>query len=248
MSNNTMRYAIVTGGANGIGRAIALAFAKENYRVGVLDFDRDSLEEMLSLPEKENLVILPCDISNRAAVHDLVRGFAGQSEIDVLVNNAVAFHYDELVDFPEDKIDHMLNVGLKGTFWASQACIPFLLESKNASIINLSSIGAFVAIRTASVYTSIKGAIDALTRQQAAELGPKGIRVNAIAPGSIRTPGASAVITEEGWREREAKTFLQRLPEPEDVAKAALFLASDNARRITGVTLKVDCGMSIAGA
>jgi len=248
MSDSSRRYAIVTGGAKGIGRAIALELAREGFVVGVLDVDARHIDEMLVGPEGANLVALPCDISDRVAVHAAVQGFAARSGLDVLVNNAVAFHYDELVDFPEEKVDRMLDVGLKGTFWASQASIPFLQRKAGASIVNLSSIGAFVAIRTASVYTSIKGAIDALTRQQAAELGPKGIRVNAVAPGSIRTPGASAVITEEGWRERQAKTFLGRLPDPEDVARAVVFLTSPNARCITGVTLKVDCGMSIAGA
>jgi NAD(P)-dependent dehydrogenase (short-subunit alcohol dehydrogenase family) len=104
-----------------------------------------------------------------------------------------------------------------------------------------------MAIPNASVYTAIKGAIDALTRQQAAELGPHNIRVNALAPGSVPTPGANAVITADGWKSRERKSVLQRLPSADDVAKAAVYLASDDSLTVTGVTLKIDAGMTVTG-
>ncbi|WP_417408902.1 SDR family NAD(P)-dependent oxidoreductase [Hoeflea sp.] len=240
--------AIVTGGANGIGRAIASDLIARGMTVGALDIDRDALSGMADEMVDGRLVPLCCDISDRAATMAAIEGFAEDGGLDLLVNNAVAFHYAELEVFPPEKIGRMLDVGLKGTFWASQAAIPFLKNSENASIVNLSSIAVSIAIGTASVYTSIKGALDALTRQQAAELGPKGIRVNAVAPGSVRTPGASAVITDAGWKERTAKSLLGRLAEPEDVARAVAFLASADARCITGVTLKVDCGMTIKGA
>lgn len=240
--------AVVTGGANGIGREIAFDLVARGVTVGALDIDGEALSRMADEAEGGKLVPLHCDIADRAATMAAIEGFAKDGGLDILVNNAVAFHYAELEVFPPEKIDRMLDVGLKGTFWASQAAIPFLKKSDNASIVNLSSIAVSIAIGTASVYTSIKGALDALTRQQAAELGPKGIRVNAVAPGSVRTPGASAVITDSGWEERTAKSLLGRLAEPEDVARAVAFLASPDARCITGITLKVDCGMTIKGA
>ncbi len=240
--------AVVTGGANGIGREIAFDLVARGVTVGALDIDGEALSRMADEAEGGKLVPLHCDIADRAATMAAIEGFAKDGGLDILVNNAVAFHYAELEFFPPEKIDRMLDVGLKGTFWASQAAIPFLKKSDNASIVNLSSIAVSIAIGTASVYTSIKGALDALTRQQAAELGPKGIRVNAVAPGSVRTPGASAVITDSGWEERTAKSLLGRLAEPEDVARAVAFLASPDARCITGITLKVDCGMTIKGA
>jgi NAD(P)-dependent dehydrogenase (short-subunit alcohol dehydrogenase family) len=104
-----------------------------------------------------------------------------------------------------------------------------------------------MAIPNAGVYTSIKGAIDALTRQQAAELGPKGIRVNALAPGSVPTPGASAVIDDKGWESRAKKSVLGILPTAEDIGHAAVVLATDEARAITGITLLIDAGMTITG-
>lgn len=240
--------AIVTGGANGIGRAIVSDLIGRGVQVGALDIDGKGLRSMAGEAEEGRLVPLECDVSDRLAVARAVNDFAADGGLDILVNNAVAFHYAELAVFPEDKIDRMLDVGLKGTFWATQAATPHLERSANASIVNLSSMAVSIAISTASVYTSIKGALDALTRQQAAELGARGIRVNAVAPGSVRTPGAEAVITDRGWAERESKSLLGRLAEPEDVARAVAFLVSSDARCITGVSLKVDCGMSIRGA
>lgn len=240
--------AIVTGGANGIGRAIVSDLIGRGVQVGALDIDGQGLRSMAGEAEAGRLVPLECDVGDRLAVARAVNDFSADGGLDILVNNAVAFHYAELAVFPEDKIDRMLDVGLKGTFWATQAATPHLERSANASIVNLSSMAVSIAISTASVYTSIKGALDALTRQQAAELGAKGIRVNAVAPGSVRTPGAEAVITDRGWAERESKSLLGRLAEPEDVARAVAFLVSSDARCVTGVSLKVDCGMSIRGA
>lgn len=240
--------ALVTGGANGIGRAIVFDLIGRGVTVGALDVDAQRLQQMSGEAAKGMLVPITCDVSDRAAVVRAVDAFAADGGLDILINNAVVFHYAELAVFPEETIDRMLDVGLKGTFWATQAATPHLEKSATASIVNLSSMAVSVAVSTASVYTSIKGALDALTRQQAAELGPKRIRVNAVAPGSVRTPGAEAVITAGGWAQRESKSLLSRLPEPEDVARAVAFLISPDARCITGVSLKVDCGMSIKGA
>lgn len=240
--------AVVTGGANGIGLAIAVGLAKAGATVGVLDNDAHRLDAVISEHADVDLVALTCDVSDRQAVHKAVGTFAADGGLDILVNNAVVFHYSPLAEFPEHEVHRMLDVGIKGFLWATQAATPFIEKSANGSIINLSSIAVSMAVGRTSVYTTIKGAIDAFTRQQAAELGAKGVRVNAVAPGSVRTPGASAVITDAGWAQREAKSLLGRLPEAEDVANAVVFLASDDARCITGVSLKIDCGMSIAGA
>lgn len=239
---------LVTGAGGGIGRGIALAYAREGARVGLLDNNEALLAEAIEEGAGLDLTAIPCDVSDEAAVKQAVDGFAGPGGLDVLVNNAVAFHYAPLVDFPSDTLHRMLDVGIKGTFWATRAATPHLKKSRNASILNLSSIAVSMAIGNAAVYSSIKGAIDTLTRQQAAELGKDGIRVNALAPGSVATPGANSVITEQGWKERAAKTLLGRLPTVEDIAKAAVFLGSEDALCITGVTLKVDSGMTISGA
>jgi NAD(P)-dependent dehydrogenase (short-subunit alcohol dehydrogenase family) len=180
----------------------------------------------------------------KAAIDDFARRWGG---LDILVNNAVAFSYAPLVDMQEDTVDRMLDIGIKGVFWSLQAATPHLIARGAGAVINLSSIAVSFSIKNAAVYTSIKGALDALTRQQAVELGAYGITVNALAPGSVETPGASSVIDAQGWENRKARTPLKRLATPEEIAHAALFLVSDVARSITGVTLKIDAGMTVSG-
>ncbi len=240
------KTAFITGGGGGIGLAIAAAMAREGATVAIADINEELLRK--SAADHPGLVAVPCDVSDRDAVRRAVDGFADEADgLDILVNNAVMFHYSPLESFDPEIASRMLDVGLKGTYWASQAAIPHLRRHGGGNILNLSSIAVSIAIPTASVYTSIKGAIDALTRQQAAELGRDGIRVNALAPGSVPTPGANSVIDEAGWESRASKSLLGRLPTAEDIANAAVFLVSEEARCITGVTLKIDSGMTITG-
>lgn len=242
------KVAFVTGAAGGIGRAIALAMAREGAVVGLADVNGALLKDTIEGAALPGLLGYELDVTDRKAVRAAIdRHAASAGGLDILVNNAVRFHYAPLADFPEDIASHMLDVGVKGVYWCFQAATPHLIARGGGSIINLSSIAVSMAIPNASVYTSIKGAVDALTRQQARELGAHGIRVNAVAPGSVPTPGANAIIDEAGWESRAGKSLLKRLPSAEEIADAAVFLASDAALSITGVTLKIDAGMTIAG-
>ncbi|HEY7628861.1 MAG TPA: SDR family oxidoreductase [Ilumatobacteraceae bacterium] len=245
------KTAFVTGGGAGIGRAIVLAFAAEGATVGVGDIDGDAAQvvanEVTALGSGA-AIPFQCDVADRSAVTQAINAFAAHTRrLDVLVNNAVMFHYAPLVEMPEDIVRRMLDVGVGGTIWSLQAATPHLIAAGGGSVINMSSVAVSFSIKNAAVYTSIKGAIDSLTRQQAVELAPHRIRVNALAPGPISTPGANSVIDKQGWTARAARTPLGRLATAEQVGAAAVYLASEDASTITGVTLKIDGGITVAG-
>lgn len=239
------KRAFITGAARGIGKAIAAKLAEAGAAVAIADIDGDLAEKTAS--EIPGATAVQVDISDRAAVIAAVDAYATDEGLDILVNNAVFFYYAPLTDMPEDKVDRMLDVGIKGTFWATAAATPHIAKRGGGTIINLSSIAVSFAIKNAAVYTSIKGAIDAFTRQQAIELAPMGIRVNALAPGSIVTPGASSVIDAEGWEKRKDLSPLGRLVTDAEIGASAVYLSSEDAAGITGVTLKIDGGQTISG-
>jgi len=239
------KRAFVTGAGRGIGKAIALKLAEAGAIVAIADIDQANAKAAAA--DIPGAVAVPLDISDRAAVVAAIDAFAAEGGLDILVNNAVYFYYALLVDMPENEVDRMLNVGIKGTFWATAAATPHIAKRGGGSIINLSSIALSIGIKNAAVYTAIKGAVDALTRQQATELGPLGIRVNALAPGSVVTPGASSVIPAEAWERRKNMSLFGRLVSDAEIGENAVYLASDAARSITGVTLKIDAGQTITG-
>jgi NAD(P)-dependent dehydrogenase (short-subunit alcohol dehydrogenase family) len=241
------RAAFVTGAARGIGRGIALALAREGATVAIVDIDAAAVAAVAAEASGRG-VALVCDVSNRKAVFEAMDRFVKQAGgLDIAVNNAVYFHYAPLPEMPEDVIHRMLDVGLKGVFWVTQAATPHLVARGGGCIVNLSSAAVSFGIKNAAVYTSLKGAIDAFTRQQAVELGPHAIRVNAVAPGPVETPGASSVIDAAGWEARRARTPIRRLATADEVGAAVVYLASDDARSVTGITLKIDGGITVVG-
>ena len=245
------KAAFVTGAGRGIGQGIALALAREGATVAIVDIAAEqaaqTARQINDAVGHERAIAVACDVADRAAVFAAVDGFVAQAGgLDIVVNNAVYFHYAPLPEMPEDMVNRMVDVGIKGTFWVSQAATKHLIARGEGCVVNLSSVAVSFGIRNAAVYTAIKGALDAFTRQQAVELSAHGIRVNAIAPGPVVTPGASTVIDAAGgkhgatrrrsgvWRRRRTRRS-GRLP------------GLGRARSVTGVTLKIDGGITLVG-
>lgn len=235
----------VTGAAGGIGKAIAAGFAERGASVGLADINAGLLAQAAA--EIPNATPYETDVADRAALVSAIDSFAADGGLDVMVNNAVYFYYAPLVDMPEREVDKMLDIGIKGSFWGSQAATPHLVARGGGLILNMSSVAVSFAIRNAAVYTSIKGAMDAFTRQQAIELAPHGIRVNALAPGTVVTPGTQALLDDAGWKARSDMMPMQRMVTDHEIAEGALYLASEGARGVTGITLKIDGGFTIVG-
>lgn len=245
MSRLENKVAIVTGGAHGIGRAIAELFAEQGAWVLVADVDREAGESIASsICEKGGRArFAPADVSSHDEVEQAVKFAAEQSgRIDVLVNNAA--HLSDWCDVEQttpEQWDRGYSVTLLGAVHFTRAVLPWMIPHKCGSIINVASIQGLEAGRTSAVYTSMKHALVGLTRSTALDFGPHGIRANAICPGPISTrispqPGSE-------MHERQlAKTMLSRTGEPREVAWAAVFLASDESSYITGITLPVDGG------
>lgn len=239
------RAAIVTGGANGIGKAIALTFVREGAKVAIVDFDREgafALKEQIEKNQGEAIAI-PCDVSKSSEVNpmiDRVRKTFGR--IDILINNAGIIRRGTIETVTEEDWDRVIEVNLKGTFNCSKAVVETMKQQRYGKIINVSSIaGKMGDITSAPGYGPSKAGIDALTKTLARQLAPYGINVNGVAPHAIETE-MSAQWSEERRKEIIASIPLGRLGKPEDVAEAVLFLASDQASFITGEILDVNGG------
>ena len=240
------KTAVITGAGRGIGRGIALAFAKEKYNVVVSDLNMEDCEKVAE--EIKGLgadsLAIKCDVSKEPEVKDLMAKTAQKfKKIDVLINNAGIFPSVSFLEMKETDWDKVLNVNLKGIFLCSRAVLDFMFAG--GRIINISSIASFVGFEGLVHYCASKGGINSMIRALALELAPKKITVNAIAPGAIETPGAMKSMTEEVKKQTIAIIPLARFGLPEDIANAVLFLASEKSDYITGQTIIVDGGWTL---
>lgn len=240
---------IVTGAAGGIGRAVAEEAGRAGARLALVDADAARLDETVAAIRADAGEVLSCvvDMTDREvwqkSIDDIAAHFGG---IDVIVNNAMWVKYEPMAEVQEDAYRRQMAIGVDAVYWGIQAVTPHMIAQGVGSIVNMSSPASVHGIPNGSVYAAVKGAISALTRQCAVELGPKGIRVNAVAPGPMPTPGTMRVVDEEGWKKRAAGSPLGRLSTPEGVARVVVFLASDAADCINGDVVFADGGRSIS--
>jgi len=236
------RVCLVTGAAQGIGEACARRFAREGAQVVVTDI---ADERGQAVAAELGAMYLHCDVGDKAQVDAAVaQVLQAHGRIDVLVNNAGIFKAADFLDVSEADYDAVLRVNLKGSFLMGQAVAREMAKAGRGAIVNMSSVNAVLTIPTISTYNLSKGGINQLTRVMALSLAGQGIRVNAVAPGTIATElAAKAVLTSEDARQRIlSRTPLQRLGEPAEVADCVAFLASDAASYITGEIVVVDGG------
>ena len=238
---------LVTGAGRGIGRAAAERLARNGVSVGVLDISSDLAAETVASIHRSGgrALTLTTDVADRAAMLSAAARLSGEfGPLTGVVNDAMWIRYGPIENLAEDDLDRMLAVGVKGPIWGVQGLLAHRGPGA-ACVVNLASPVADLGMANTVAYTAVKGAIVALTRQMAVELGPQGIRVNAVAPGAVPTPGARAIVDEAGYAKRRAQTPLGRLGEESEIAAAIAFLCGPDAAFITGEVLHVDGGITV---
>jgi meso-butanediol dehydrogenase / (S,S)-butanediol dehydrogenase / diacetyl reductase len=240
------KAAIVTGAARGIGLAVARKFMADGYCVALLDIDAATLKQT----EKAlgDVLALECDVADPDQVKTSIdRVTARFGRIDALVNNAGIAVFKPLLETTYEEWQRVLAVNLNGPFLCTQACAPVMLKNGGGAVVNISSISGLRASALRVAYGTSKAALDHLTKQQAAELGNLGIRVNAVAPGPVDTAMAKQVHTADIRADYHDAIPLNRYGTEQEIAEAVVFLCSDAASYINGQTLAVDGGFDATG-
>jgi len=240
------KHAIVTGAGSGIGRACALRLAGAGAAVAALDLRADAAADTVAAIERDGgrALALQADVTRRAEVEAAVaRVQEAWGGVDVLLNNAGGSLTSRFVDLEEDEWDRVVGVNLKGAYLCSRPVARLMIEQRSGHIVNVSSNYGVTGSAPRVHYSAAKAGIIGFTKALALELGPYGITVNAVAPGPTATERVRGKYSAEEWAERARGIPLGRTGEPEDIADAVLFLASDRARYITGQTLHVNGGL-----
>jgi NAD(P)-dependent dehydrogenase (short-subunit alcohol dehydrogenase family) len=248
MVNLAGKTALVTGASRGIGRASALALAQGGAQV-LVHYGRGKAEAEGVAAQIRNAggraEVVASDLAAPDGAHNLakqVRGIVGD-RLDILVANAGVAKSANIEDTTVEDFDRLFAVNVRAPFFLVQQTLPIL--GKGSSIVFVSSLAAHAVVGTIAAYAATKGAIDTLVKHFAAALGPRGIRVNAVAPGVVDTDMSNFIKTEAGQKYTLAMQAIQRLARPEDIGPVVAFLASDDARWITGDTVRVDGGSKL---
>jgi NAD(P)-dependent dehydrogenase (short-subunit alcohol dehydrogenase family) len=241
------KIAIVTGGGSGIGLAIARKFVQHNIFTIIVGRD---LQKLNQAKEELGALCAPvsCDLSDLTSIPKLITQLLAEyGHIDILVNNAGINMKKEFTEVTDEEFQKILLTNVTAAFALSREVVKHMLSNGGGSIINISSMASQYGIPKVIAYTASKSAIEGMTKAMAVELSPKGIRVNCIAPGFIATDMSAKALNSDPERKHKAlsRTPMGELGAPADIGDAAVFLASDGARYITGVTLPVDGGNSI---
>jgi len=241
------KVALVTGGARGIGRSIAHALAGEGAVVGVLDLREDLAQAAADSIRAAGGTAMAFggDVAQRETFVQAVDALKqAHGRFDILVNNAIWVRYGPIAAITPEMLTRMVGTGFNSVVWGIQVGSDAMTEG--GAIVNIASAAAFVGVAEAMVYGGVKAGVLGLTRSSAVELGPHGIRVNAVCPGSVPTEGMKLNVDPDMMATRIARTPLGRLGEVEDIASATLFLASPESSWITGTSILVDGGATHA--
>src|SRR5690606_37806669 len=240
------KTALVTGGAKGIGFAIAQTFVSHGAKVVVADIDGDQAREAAEkLGGKPTALAVTCDVTDQDAVESAVRAATDEfGSLDVMVNNAGITRDATMREMTLEDFESVLDVHLKGAWLGTEAAAAVMREQGSGSIVNISSISGKVGMIGQTNYSAAKAGIVGLTKASAKELAYKGVRVNAVQPGLIRTD-MTAALREDVWQAKLAEIPMQRAGEPEEVANVVLFLASEMSSYMTGCVLEITGGRHI---
>jgi len=237
------KVAVVTGGAGGIGGAIARRFAREGAHLSLVDIDADAAKTIATelTAKKTDVITVVADVTNKQSVQEMVQTTLNRwGRIDILVNVAGGADRKLVVDMIADDWDRIIDMNLKSVFLCSQAVLPTMLTRKYGKIVNISSIYGFTGNATRSSYAAAKAGVAVFTKTLALEHAKDGLNVNAIAPGRIETPRVRGHYTDEAWAAAVAQIPMGRTGTPDEIASAALFLVTDENKYITGQTIHVN--------